>query len=229
MTAVVLAVGPEAEGLVDLGLPTAAPGRALTAAVRGAATTAPADPVVVVPMTFGRQPSLVADSARSLREIVADGGARVALAEPFGDTGHLIAHLRSAIRRHPGHDGVLVSSTSIDPFADADLFRIARLVWQFGTVALVEVAFDHGADPDVATGLERCRRLGSTNPLHLRATLGLLGRAAVHTVVQRRVHAALHQLGHGDDGLAAGVAAEDGHGYAHSHVAADGSVIHHSH
>lgn len=230
MTAVVLAMGTEADDLVDLGLPTGPPGRELTAAVhRAAENDTDAGPVVVVPMTFGRQPSLVADAARCLREVGSAGGPRVVLSEPFGDTGHLIAHLRAAIRREPGRDGVLLTSASIDPFADADLYRIARLVWQYGPVPLVEVAFDDGAEPDLISGIERCRRLGSTDPLHLRATLGLVGPAAARAVLDRRVHDALHRLDHGDDGLDSGATAENGHGYAHSHVTADGSVIRHSH
>ena len=40
------------------------------------------------------------------------------------------------------------SSQSDDPFADAELFRRARLARQYGAPRLVEVAFDGGADPD---------------------------------------------------------------------------------
>lgn len=224
---VVLAAGLEARGVADTGHALAAPGRELVAAVRRAADAHPG-PVVVVPLGFGREPSLVADSARSLRPLATEG-LPVALAGCFGDTGHLVAHLRSAVRRGPGTDAVLVTSPSIDPFADAGLFRIARLVGQFGAVPLVEVAFTSGARPDVDEGRERCRLLGHPDPLVVEATMGVLGAAATRVVVDRRVHEALHRLDHGDDGLDSGAAAEDGHGYAHSHVMADGSVVTHSH
>lgn len=243
MTAtVVLAVGAEATPDPVPGILAAAPGRPLAEAVREAASAHPGAAVVVVPMTFGRDPSLVANCARTLRDVRGTlGSARVCLAAPFGDAGQLVAYLRAAVRRDapagaPGegaHDAVLVTAPSIDPFADAELFRVARLVRQYGRPSLVEVAFAGGAepDPDLAGGLERCRRLGAERPLVIQAVVGapLLSGPAVRAVVDRRVHQATHQLGHGDDGVDAALGAEDGHGYAHSHVAADGSVYTHSH
>ncbi|MBB1031798.1 hypothetical protein G6027_13055, partial [Dietzia sp. SLG310A2-38A2] len=63
----------------------------------------------------------------------------------------------------------------------------------------------------------------------------LLGPAVLRSVIDTRVREAVHRLDHGAghsngaDGIDAALAAEDGHGYAHSHVAADGSVYTHSH
>lgn len=251
----VLAVGGEAAGMPDPGRPAAEPGRALADAVAAAVGTHPGGPdelvVVVIPMTFGLQPSLVADAARTLRDVRTRFGAgSVCLAAPFGDASHHVAHLRAAMRRGSGTrtgadsgagsgvDSALVVGRSIDPFADAELFRRARLARQYGAPRLVEVAFDGGADPDpdLAAGLERCRLLGGGDPLLVPAGFGpapsgdtLLGAAAVRAVIDGRVADARHALAHGDDGVDAGVDAEDGHGYAHSHVAADGTVYTHSH
>jgi sirohydrochlorin cobaltochelatase len=248
-TAVVLAVGGEAAGMPDPGRPAAEPGRALADAVVAALGTHPGGPdelvVVVIPMTFGLQPSLVADAARTLRDVRTRFGAgSVCLAAPFGDASHHVAHLRAAMRRGSGAGAgtdpgsALVVGRSIDPFADAELFRRARLARQYGAARLVEVAFDGGTDPDpdLAAGLDRCRRLGGVGPLLVPAGFGpapsgdtLLGAAAVRAVIDGRAADARHALAHGDDGVDAGVDAEDGHGYAHSHVAADGTVYTHSH
>ena len=268
MSRVVLAVGAEARGLPDLGFPVAAPGRELErtlAEIAGAKTgdTAP-DSVVVVPMSFGREPTLTADCARTLSALraaadcAASAGPRLALSEPLGTPGDLIVHLRAALRREVGADGALVMSPSIDPFADAELFRIARLARQYGRPELVEVAFDGGAEPDptLAAGLERCRLLGVARPALIPAHLGpapapesaadfaaepgtgdrlpgageyLCSPAVLRSLISTRAAAANHRLAHGDDGIHAGTHAEDGHGYAHSHTDADGNVYTHSH
>lgn len=255
--AIVLAVAGEAGGRAPdgLGVPAARPGRALADAVRAAADDDTL--VVVVPCGFGLQPSLVADSARTLRDVRgtlgggSDGaasGPAVALAGAFGDASHHVAYLRAAMRRHPSARAALVVGPAIDPFADAELFRRARLARQYGAPELVEVAFDGGTDPDpdLAAGLERCARLGAPEPVLVPAGFApvpaggvaggrpgagspLLGPAALRGVLVARVEAARHAFAHGDDGIDPGVDAEDGHGYAHSHVAEDGTVYTHSH
>lgn len=258
MSRVVLAVGAEARGLPELGFPVAAPGRALEQAVAGLAAGDVEDghpgPVVVLPMGFGREPTLTADCARTLSAIRARQerdhrpGPQLALSEPLGDSGDLIAYLRAAMRRLGDSDGALVVSPSIDPFADAELFRIARLARQYGKPELVEVAFDGGVEPDptVSAGLDRCRLLGSARPAVIPAHLGpapnpasserlpgageyLCSPAVLRSLISTRVAAAVHRLSHGDDGIHAGSHAEDGHGYAHSHTDADGTIYTHSH
>ena len=47
--------------------------------------------VVVVPMTFGRDPTMVADTAKTLRWIATKHRGAVALAAPFGVADHLTA------------------------------------------------------------------------------------------------------------------------------------------
>lgn len=56
---------------------------------------------------------------------------------------------------------VLVSRGSSDPDANADLFKVARLLWDGRAVELVEAAFVSLAPPSVADAMERCRQLGA--------------------------------------------------------------------
>ncbi|MEV7184671.1 cobalamin biosynthesis protein CbiX [Kitasatospora sp. NPDC093102] len=238
--AVVLAGGHESDGGRDLAAlvarePTvraAVPaGRPLAEAVRSALAAAGDGPVCVVPMTLGRDPALVADTARALRWLAAgEARGRLALTAPFGAADHLIGWLRAAAGTAP--DGaVLVTAPAAGPFEDAELFRIARLARQYGRHRWVEVAFD-GGDPDPAEGAERCRLLGAREVTAVPASFGpalrtalpgvrdggpLLRPSAVAGVVAARAAAALHLLGHGEDGILAGLDAEHGHGYTHSH------------
>lgn len=56
---------------------------------------------------------------------------------------------------------VAVSRGSSDPDANADLFKVARLLSDGGETELVEAAFVSLAAPSVPEALERCRRLGA--------------------------------------------------------------------
>lgn len=237
---VLLSCGHESVGgtaLPELPAEVLPVGRALSEAVSGALDRAPR-PVCVVPMTLGRDPRLVAESARALRWAAAESGHRVVLTPPFGTADHLTAWLRSAalrFERAPGAAcGLLITAPTGGPFDDAELFRIARLVRQYGRHQLVEVAFA-GGDPDIAEGIERLTRLGAQRVGLISAGFGpvsfetvnaaapvddagpLLGSAMICRVVQARVAAALDGLARGEDGIAAGLHAEHGHGYAHSH------------
>ncbi|MBO1416676.1 sirohydrochlorin chelatase [Streptomyces sp. FH025] len=236
---VVLAGGHESDGGRDLAAlvdrePTvhavAAAGRPLAEAVRSALAAGDA-PVCVVPMTLGRDPGLVADTARALRWLAAgEGRGRLALTAPFGAAEHLIGWLRAAAASSE-QGAVLVTAPAAGPFEDAELFRIARLVRQYGRHRWVEVALA-GGDPDLAEGAERCRLLGAAEVTAVPASFGpalrtalpgvrdggpLLRPSAIAGVVAARTAAALHLLGHGEDGILAGLDAEHGHGYAHSH------------
>ncbi|WP_371619129.1 sirohydrochlorin chelatase [Streptomyces sp. NBC_00454] len=209
-------------------------GRPLAEAVRRALAASP-EPVCVVPMTLGRDPGLIADCARALRWLGRDEGrGRLVLAPPFATVDHLTAWLRTAalkaVREAPETSAVLVTAPAAGPFEDADLFRVARLVRQYGHHRWVEVAFD-GGDPDLAEGVERCRRLGAGHVALIRAAFAapaempagvldtgpLLSEAALAQVVRARVQEALHRLAHGQDGITEGLDAEHGHGYAHAH------------
>ncbi len=246
MASVVLVGGHEsAHGRDLLGLVPGAvavrAGRELGAAVR-AVLRESSGPVVVVPMTLGRDPALVAEAARALRWQGDDADTRrLALTEPFGTPDHLVGWLRAAATgaaaRWPGDRGaLLVTAAASGPFDEADLFRVARLVRQHGPHPWVEVALA-GGDPDVTEGLRRCAVLGAGRVTVVPAAFGpaptadappgvpvhdggpLLSTAAVQAVVTARVTAALDHLVLGHTGIEAALHAEHGHGYAHSHGA----------
>jgi sirohydrochlorin cobaltochelatase len=56
---------------------------------------------------------------------------------------------------------LLVGRGSTDPDANAEVFKVARLLWEGRGYAGVETAFVSLAEPSVAAGLDRCRRLGA--------------------------------------------------------------------
>jgi sirohydrochlorin cobaltochelatase len=56
---------------------------------------------------------------------------------------------------------LLVGRGSTDPDANAEVHKVARLLWEGRGLAGVETAFVSLAAPDVPAGLERCRRLGA--------------------------------------------------------------------
>ena len=63
----------------------------------------------------------------------------------------------------PGELGVvLVGRGSSDPDANADLYKVGRLLQDSRGLGLVEPAFISLAPPSVPEALERCRRLGAT-------------------------------------------------------------------
>jgi cobalt/nickel transport system ATP-binding protein len=57
---------------------------------------------------------------------------------------------------------VVVSRGSSDPDANADLYKVARLLWDGRGTDLVEPAFVSLAPPSVPEAMERCRRLGAS-------------------------------------------------------------------
>jgi len=214
-------------------------GRELFERVRG--LLARPQRVCVVPMTLGRDPELAADAARALRALGPVGPVgerRVVLAEPFGTSQHLVGWLRAAAERVPASTALLVTAPASDPFADAELYRVARLVRQYGEHRLVEVAFS-GGDPDVDEGLRRCRALGAGRIALLSASFTppkahgpcrsdtdegvlaagpLLSSAVVARVLDARVVQAWHRFDlHGWDGVDAALDAAHGHGFGHSH------------
>lgn len=184
-------------------------------------------PVVVVPMTLGRDPRLVSDTARTVRWAArgVDTGA-LALAPPFGTADHLVGHLRTACRRL-GDDGaaILITAPAADPFDDAELYRVAALVRTHSPHEIVEVGLRRPGS-GLEVGLERCRLLGAARIAVVPAELGvpdgadgpLLSAPAIASIVAARVATALHRLAdHGDDGVAAAHDADHHHGFAHSH------------
>ncbi|MFD7068625.1 sirohydrochlorin chelatase [Streptomyces sp. NPDC059913] len=200
----------------------------------------------VVPMTLGRDPELVADTARTLRALPPAARARTLLTEPFGTAQHLTAWLRAAAGRAPGTAALLVTAPAGDPFEDAELYRVASLVRRYGGHELVEVAFT-GGDPGPAEGVRRCQLLGAREVVLLPAAFArpplpdvpgaritdggpLLSPAALARVLAERVaDARRHRAEHGDDGIAAGLTAADHHGHAHTHPPGEGHPHGHGH
>lgn len=219
-------------------------GRALFRAV--AARLRGGERVVVVPMTLGREPGLVADTARTLRAVPGAARGAVLLAEPFGTAHHLVAWLRAAAGRVPAGSALLVAAPSGDPFEDAELHRVAALVRRYGRHDLVEVAFD-GGDPDPAGGVRRCALLGAervallpasfaavdpgdTAPVPVADAGPLVPDPALRRVLDERVADATRRWDeHGDDGITTGLAAADHHGHAHTHPPGEGHGHDHAH
>jgi sirohydrochlorin cobaltochelatase len=56
---------------------------------------------------------------------------------------------------------LLVGRGSTDPDANAEIFKVARLLWEGRGIGGVEAAFVSLAEPGVPAGLDRCRRLGA--------------------------------------------------------------------
>jgi sirohydrochlorin cobaltochelatase len=56
---------------------------------------------------------------------------------------------------------LLVGRGSTDPDANAEVCKVARLLWEGSDLAMVEPAFVSLARPGVPEGIERCRRLGA--------------------------------------------------------------------
>ncbi|MFI1583700.1 sirohydrochlorin chelatase [Embleya sp. NPDC020630] len=218
------------------------PGRELH---RALATRPSGQYAVVVPMTLGREPGLVAETARTVRALPPKSREGVAVAEPFGTTDHLVGWLRAAANAVAQDAALLVIAPSGDPYEDAELDRAAYLVRRNGRHRLVETALI-GGDPDVAEGLRRCVLLGARRIAVLPASFAaaplpsavdgvpvsdagpLLCPAALAAVLAARVRTARHRLrDHGDDGVGRALGAADGFGLGHTHGLGD--EHHHDH
>ena len=191
------------------------------------------DTVVVLPMTFGRHPTMVADTAKTLKWLAPRHPGRLALAAPFGQPDHLVAWLRNAANRARAddpHTTLLVVAPHSNVFDEAELHRLAYLVAAHGALPEVAVAVADDAD-QLSAAVERARLLGAERvaavpagfapelPATDASDLGpLMTQAAVGRVVRTRVRDALAALDAGYDGIDIGLEADHGHGYAHSHA-----------
>lgn len=201
----------------------AAPGRELEAALGEALRAGGA--ATVLPMTLGRDPRLVSDAARTVRWATREGGRQVALARPFGTADHLVGWLRSACRLPDPGLAVVIAAPASNPFDDAELYRVAALVRTNSGERMVEVGL-RSPSGGIEEALARCRLLGADEvavvPAELRqradAAAPLLSPAMVQRIVAARAAAAAHLLeAHRDDGVAAALASDHEHGFAHSH------------
>ncbi|MDL9977727.1 hypothetical protein [Microbacterium candidum] len=203
--------------------------------------------IVVVPMTFGRDVTMVADAAKTLNWLTPLHPGRIALAASFGAPDHLSAWLRTAANRVSAVDpsaALLVQIPRSNPFDEAEMHRVAYLVGTFG--ALPEIAVSVGVDrPAIERSADRMRRLGhgstavvpggfAAAPLlpdgdDVVSAGPLMSDSAIMRVVRERVVDALADLARGRDGMSAGLMADHGHGYAHSHAFEEAQGRGHSH
>lgn len=78
------------------------------------------------------------------------------------------AHRQQTTTHNPAATALLlVAAGSDDAEANGDVARLARLLWEGRDWATIEIAFIAEASPDVATGLDRCRRLGADRVIML--------------------------------------------------------------
>lgn len=225
------------EGSIE-GAVSAEPGRRFHNTV--SAALAAGETVVVVPMTFGRNPTMVADTAKTLKWLGDKHPGRVAMAAPFGTIDHLTAWLRTAANAARATDpdaALVVVAARSNPFDEAELHRVAYLVATHGALAdVVPAILDE--DADVSSAVERLHRLGVERAVVVPAGFAagsaaafgsgaladarfagpLMSDAAIGRVIRTRVADALAALAAGHDGIADGLAADHGHGYAHSHA-----------
>ena len=124
--------------------------------------------LVAVPLVLSAASHAKGDIPAALaRESTRHPGLTWKYGRPLGPHPVLLELLaeRIAARRPAGEaaqDAVLlVGRGSTDPDANAEVCKTARLLWEGRDYAFVETAFVSLAAPDVAAGLERCRRLGA--------------------------------------------------------------------
>jgi sirohydrochlorin cobaltochelatase len=88
----------------------------------------------------------------------------ISLAGPLGTDERLLGALEEQLASfEPNEDAavLLVGRGSLYSEANADLFKTARMLWDRNRYGWVEAAFVSLAPPDVAAGIDRCRRLGA--------------------------------------------------------------------
>jgi sirohydrochlorin cobaltochelatase len=107
------------------------------------------------------------------REKLRHPGTSYAYGRPLGPHPALLEVLKRRLDEALGEDGcrspsgraattvLLVGRGSTDPDANAEVFKVARLLWEGRGYAGVETAFVSLAAPDVPSGLDRCARLGA--------------------------------------------------------------------
>lgn len=125
--------------------------------------------VVAVPLVLLGASHLKADGPDAMaRARLRHPGVHFAYARALGIHPSLLALAEARVRQAVGPQDaarthvVLVGRGSSDPDANADLYKVARLLWDGRGFAGVEPAFVSLAHPSVPEALERCRRLGAT-------------------------------------------------------------------
>jgi sirohydrochlorin cobaltochelatase len=124
--------------------------------------------VVAVPLVLVAAGHAKGDIPAALaREVARHPGFSYAYGRPLGPHPGLLEilgeRLAAVAKPDPGTAVLLVGRGSTDPDANAEVHKVARLLWETHArgFAAVEPAFVSLAPPGVPEGLERCRRLGA--------------------------------------------------------------------
>lgn len=203
--------------------------------------------IVLVPACTARDLTAITQAAQALQWLKArDPERTLILAEPLSGDTYAIARMRHHIRAlAEDADALLFVAATVDPFADAELVRRVRLARQFSEEVEVEVAFDDAAGspslpwPTPPAARERFAKLGLDKIATIRADLYcdplgeqkvLFKATGLKAALLASKEKAVHRAAHGDDGIAAGLLADHGAGFAHSHGDEDHDHGHgHSH
>lgn len=190
--------------------------------------------MVVVPACTGRDLTAITQAAQALQWLQQrDAQRTLILGEALSGATYAIARMRHHIRRLAGStDAVMFISATVDPFADAELFRRVRLAQQFSENVDVSVAFDNpAAAPSIAWPqpeelTERLHTLGHKSIQRVRADLyydpsqeqlPLFKNRGLTEAIVASDNNARHRAQHGHNGIAEGLLADHGAGFAHSH------------
>jgi sirohydrochlorin cobaltochelatase len=149
-------------------------------------------PVAAVPLLLTAAAHSKGDIAGSVRLArSAHPGFRVVYGRPLGADPLVLSALTdrlATVGATASTAVVLTSAGSADPDANAEVWRVARLLWEYrGGGAPVDVAYASATTPTVTEAVERLRRLGHDDvavapyflaPGRLPATVAAAGRAA---------------------------------------------------
>lgn len=127
-----------------------------------------AERIVVVPLVLFAAGHSKTDVAASVQQARASfPGVQLDYAAPLGVHPDLLSiveeRLAATVPAHQAGDTavLLVGRGSSDPDGNADLHKVARLLWEGRDYPLVEACFVGITAPRVPEGLQRCRRLGA--------------------------------------------------------------------
>ncbi len=129
------------------------------------ARLAPSDPVIVVPLLLSAASHSKSDipAAISAARLV-DPARAIAYGRPLGPHPLLLAALDRLLREAGATSAsavILLAAGSADPDANADVAKMARLLWEWrGGAGPVEPAFASATSPGAKEALERLHRLG---------------------------------------------------------------------
>jgi sirohydrochlorin cobaltochelatase len=121
--------------------------------------------IAVVPLLLTPASHSKTDLAASVQAArIAHPGARFRYGRPLGPHPVLVDVLAQRLSEAGAGDGdavVLVAGGALDPDANAQVAATARLLWELGGYASVDIAFASATRPTLPEALERLRLLGA--------------------------------------------------------------------